>query len=146
LTILRHADASAAPPGGEDFDRPLSAKGLAAARTAARAIGAALDPPQVLRVSPALRTRQTAQVLCEVAFPVLHPDYATGLYLAALDGLLAQIAATPVSCRHLMLVGHNPGLSELYALLSRKPGFGGLAPAQWVSLELGAEAWTDVVT
>jgi phosphohistidine phosphatase len=144
LTLLRHAHAADAPAGGRDFDRPLSPAGEAAARTAARHIGATLGPPDRLRVSPAVRTRLTAQALCELAFPSLAPDYAPELYLASLDSLLEQIAITSPDCRHLMLIGHNPGLSELCALLTGEHASAALAPAQWTSLTLGDIAWAEV--
>lgn len=140
LTILRHGHAADAPPGGRDFDRPLTAAGLDAARAAARQIAASLPPVQRLRASPAQRTRQTAQALCEAGFPGLAPAFVPALYNADLATLLAEIAATPAECRHLVLVGHNPGLSELAGSLSQDPAFGGLSPAQWVSFELG-ERW-----
>jgi phosphohistidine phosphatase len=140
LTILRHGHAADAPANGRDFDRPLIAAGLIAAKAAARQMAAALPRVQRLRVSPAQRTRQTAEALCEVGFPGLAPDFVPALYNASLATLLAEVAATPEQCQHLVLVGHNPALSELAGLLSQDPAFNGLSPAQWVSFELG-ERW-----
>ena len=143
LTLVRHAHASDAPPGGEDFDRPLSDAGLAAARALPVALRT-LPPPDRLRVSPARRTMQTAQLGCLPAWPSLAPDPVDALYLASLERLLREIRGTPAECAHLVLVGHNPGLSELWSLLGGEPGFDGLAPAGWRSRDLGVAAWSAV--
>ncbi len=144
LTLLRHAHASDAPPGGEDFDRPLSTQGRTAARELGTRIGTALPSPQRLRVSSALRTRVTAELVCGAAWPSVPIDLASTLYLASLDALLKEIASTPASCGHLAIVGHNPGLSELWSLLGGEPAFGGLAPCEWRSREFDVADWSEL--
>ena len=144
LTILRHAHASDAAVGTQDFDRPLSAAGREAALALGNRFRDALESPDRLRVSPALRTRETAQRVGAAAFPALSLDLAPALYLASLGTLLKEIAATPASCRHLMIVGHNPGLSELWAVVGDEPGFPGLAPCEWRSRAFDSPDWTSI--
>jgi phosphohistidine phosphatase len=143
LTILRHAHASDAAPGSQDFERPLSVNGEAQACAAAAALSK-VSPPDRLRVSPALRTRQTAMIVRELAFPGLEAQFAPELYLASCEKLVLEVATTPSSCDHLMLVGHNPGLSELAELWSSDPDFQGLSTAEWRSLELDIEHWGEL--
>jgi phosphohistidine phosphatase len=145
LTVLRHAHASDAPLGGEDFDRPLSPAGREAARSLASVLAAELLPPDRLRVSAAARTRQTAELACVAAWPGVALDVASSLYSTSLDRLLKDIAATPDACRHLMIVGHNPGLSELWSAIGGEAAFPGLAPCQWRSRELDARSWAAVL-
>ena len=121
LTVLRHAEASSAPVGGSDFDRPLSSQGITSARSLGALLASRIEIPARLRVSPSLRTRQTAELVCGAAFPDLAGQMVELLYLASLDVLIEEIASTPETCAHVMLVGHNPGLSELWALLGQEP-------------------------
>ena len=144
LTLLRHAHASEPPPGGGDHDRPLSARGREAALQLGKRLPALLSMPDRLRVSPSIRTRQTAQLACSAAWPGLALEVADALYLATLDMLVDEIAMTPAACRHLMLVGHNPGLGDLWSLVGREAGFDGLAPGQWRSREFDVDAWPGV--
>ncbi len=144
LTLVRHAHAVTAGPGQDDFFRPLSAEGRTAALALGEDFAGHFTPPQLLRVSPALRTRQTAQLACTGAFPGLAGGFAEMLYLASLATLLKEIAATPEACEHLMLVGHNPGLSELWTLLGDESDFSSLTPAGWRSRVLPFHRWAEV--
>jgi phosphohistidine phosphatase len=144
LTVLRHAHAMDASPGVADADRPLSPQGELAARALGPLFASALSPPAQLRVSPSLRTRHTAALACGVAYPQLAMELTGVLYLADIDVLLREIATTPEDCGHLMLVGHNPGLSDLWAALGGEADFGGLAPAHWRSRQLEIDRWTAV--
>jgi phosphohistidine phosphatase len=141
LTLLRHAHAGDAPPGGQDFDRPLSARGCDQARALGLRLGATLPSPQRLRVSGALRTRMTSDLVCRAAWPSVPAEVASTLYLATLDALLKEIASTPETCSHLAIVGHNPGLSELWSRIGGEPGFGELAPCEWRSREFDVTNW-----
>jgi phosphohistidine phosphatase SixA len=102
-----------------------------------------LPPADRLRVSPSRRTLQTAALGCAGAWPALRADAGEGLYLASLERLLAEICGTPPECRHLVIVGHNPGLSELWSLLGGEPGFDGLAPADWRSRDFQS-TWPQI--
>lgn len=143
LTLVRHAHASDASSGGGDFDRPLSAQGVAAARALAGELRA-LPVPSLLRVSPAVRTMRTAEEACLAAWPDLRADPVESLYLASVDQLLREVGGTPPLCTHLVIVGHNPGLSELWTLLGGERGFEGLTPAGWRSRELELDDWSAV--
>ncbi len=122
LSLLRHGVAETHSDAG-DFERRLAPRGFEQARWAAdrlQSLGVML-PDRVLS-SPALRTRQTAETLIEgLALPPACLELISPLYLADLGTLTALIqgiatggvAADADSPRHILLVGHNPGLSEL---------------------------------
>lgn len=114
LYILRHAKAELASDHAEDHARPLSERG----RENATALGAILrrfaHQPQHVLCSNALRTRQTHELL-GLDVPVA---YSERLYLASAGELLAAIHALPESCDSVLIIGHNPGLHELVALLT----------------------------
>lgn len=114
LILLRHAHAEPARPGQPDLDRPLSPVGLGEAKAAGdwlRAQG--LLPDRVL-CSPACRTRQTLDALGDLGTHDVREEPA--IYEASAGTLIALIDAQS-DARRLLLVGHNPGLERLAALL-----------------------------
>jgi phosphohistidine phosphatase SixA len=139
LLILRHAQAEPQSPGGSDFDRPLSARG---ARDA-DAVGAWLKARDVgvdrAVTSPALRARATAErVLKALGGPTL--EFEPGIYEAT-PGDLAALAEAALGPGRTLLVGHNPGLEQLVALLTtgRSDEFRGLPTAGLAWLTLPAD-------
>ena len=120
LTLLRHAKSSWDEPGLDDYDRPLAKRG----RKAAPQMGAALAKmglrPDLVLCSGAARARATLDLVLEkLGAPVPQVVYDDALYMAAPDALLARLNRVgPGAPRHVMLVGHNPGLEELALLLA----------------------------
>ncbi|WP_426509137.1 SixA phosphatase family protein [Dactylosporangium sp. McL0621] len=109
LILLRHAKAADPDDYATDIERPLTARG----HRDAAAAGAWLEDqglkPDAVLCSTAVRTRETLEEL-GVDAPVIyeHRIY-TGPALDTLD-LLRQAGATVET---LLLVGHNPTLSDL---------------------------------
>ena len=148
LALLRHAKAVKDDPGG-DHARALSDTGRAAAAAAGERLSRSLPSNFQVFASDARRTRQTA----ELAFPShaglrLHLEPA--LYAASLGSLMTFVEQLPADVSAAVLVGHNPGLSELAFTLA---GSGdpadlerlaeGLATADAVVLDL-PEGWAGV--
>lgn len=115
LILLRHAHAEPASPGQADIDRPLSPHGLAEAEAAGRWLAAqGLLPDRVL-CSPARRTRETLESVLAItgyAEQRLEPS----IYDAT-AGTLIGLLEEQHEVDRLMLVGHNPGMERLVALL-----------------------------
>ena len=115
LILLRHAHAEPAAPGQADLDRPLSAEGLAEAESAGRWIKDNGWVPDCVLCSPSRRTRETLEaVLGEVGY--IDQRIEPSIYEATPGGLIA-LADAHRDVGRLMLVGHNPGLERLAALL-----------------------------
>lgn len=120
LLIIRHGKAEPAAPTGREWDRRLVARGEAEAGYVGNALrDAALRPTRLLH-SPLVRATQTAMIIsracgcsCERAEEL------------ALDAPLAPVLARIAAARGegvsaggvLALVGHNPRLEELAALV-----------------------------
>src|SRR5690348_655206 len=117
LHLLRHA--KAAPQGeGTDRERPLEQRGRRAAQPlAAWAAEHKLGPTLVL-CSPSTRTRQTLDIVAPAFARPPQILFEDGLYLATAAQLLARLRQVGASTEGVMLVGHNPGLHELAAMLS----------------------------
>jgi len=115
LLLLRHAKAADGP---RDALRALAERGC---RDAPR-IGRWLEqhdlvPDRVL-CSPAVRTRQTAALVlaeCGDAAPTPRPD--DRLYLPSVTTLFEVLLDLGAGARRLLVVGHNPGLSDLVEVL-----------------------------
>lgn len=125
LLLVRHAIAQdrdeAAAQGIADPQRPLTDKGAAKIRSISRALQRLLPSPGVLLYSPYLRTRQTAAILNEQwpCATIQSDTLAPGGDAEALLDLLNKHPGP------IVLVGHEPDLSELMGLLlcARQLGF-----------------------
>lgn len=151
LTLFRHAKSSWDTPDLDDRDRPLNERGL----TAAPLMGAFLREhdlkPDLVLCSTAVRTRQTLELASSGWQPEPRTKFEGALYLAEPTSLLDRVRRTASTVRHLMLVGHNPGLQILgleligtgdpasIAALSRK-----LPTAGVVVLTFEGKSWREV--
>lgn len=143
LILLRHAHAEPAMPGQADFDRPLSSLGLAEAAAAARWLRERALLPDCVLCSPARRTRETLDaVLADDAG--IDRRLEPSIYEAT-PGTLAGLLDTHVGVERLLLVGHNPGLEQLLALMhSGSSGeYRGMPPASIATLSLPMEAQVE---
>ena len=140
LILLRHAHAEPGAAGQADFDRPLSSQGLAEAEAAGRWLAdQGLVPDRVL-CSPARRTRETlVAALGELGCTDVREEAA--IYEAS-PGTLIALADTHRDARRLLLVGHNPGLEQLAALLhsGQSGDYRGMPTAAVAVLTLPTEA------
>src|ERR671926_426622 len=118
LYLLRHAKSSWDDASPRDFERPLSHRG----REAAALIGEfvkekGIDFDLVL-VSTAVRTRETIELVRERAKFHGEVRYDERIYEATVSQLLDVISEVHSDCESVLLVGHNPGIEELLALLT----------------------------
>lgn len=111
LIIVRHAKSDWVRDL-PDHHRPLNARGLFDAELMAAYLATKNLHIDHVYCSDALRTQQTLEVLARHVRPSkisLMPE----LYLAEVSALCAVIENIPASCQTAMLLGHNPGLTEL---------------------------------
>lgn len=137
LWILRHAKAEAYSDSGRDQDRPLAAAGRRASRGLNQWLKeSGLALPDAILVSPATRTRETA----ELAFKDIGAAGLTicqELWMAGTRDLARLIEEQGRSGRDsLMLIGHNPGLEDLVIQLGGHLPVHGLKPGTLVVMNL----------
>lgn len=145
VTVIRHAKAVAdLPSGGPDFDRPLSPRGTKDVYQAGLRLSSANVSFDCFLASSAIRARQTAEALADaVGFAREKIEWDEGLYLASLGFLMQHIASLADEIHHVALVGHNPGLSELWAELTHDPDpF--LPTCGIVRLDFALENWGEL--
>lgn len=115
LILWRHAEAL---PGADDMVRPLSRRGEKQAKLAAAWLADHLPENTQILVSPAQRTRQTANAL--------HRSYQVSEALAPdknVDSVLTTVD-WPNASGTVLVVGHQPTLGEI--AVSLLDGFDGL--------------------
>ncbi len=124
LVLLRHA--KSAWPDVPDHERPLAGRGRRAAPAAGRWLPESGYVPDLVICSTALRARETWQ-LAEEELGV-HPrtTFEQRAYGASATELLELARQTPSGIRTLMIVGHEPSMSDLALdLASAAPGSDG---------------------
>lgn len=114
LTILRHAKSSWSDASLSDHDRPLNGRGKRDAPVIAERIRKAGIRPSLIISSPAKRAWSTAKFVAkEISYPVEFLQREKGLYHAGLQSLLETIAQQDQGFNSILLVGHNPGLTDI---------------------------------
>jgi phosphohistidine phosphatase len=126
LWLLRHAKASAGE-GLPDRDRPLATRGRDAATRLGRHLAERGVRPDLVLCSPALRTRETLDLVAKALGAELLIDFDGELYLANERDLQKRIEQVPDAASSVLLVGHNPGLAELALRLAVRGDPGALA-------------------
>lgn len=141
LTLVRHAQAEAALPGQSDFDRVLTRRGLEDAAEMARRLKFRKQRIDCIVVSTAPRALATAEVFARtLKVPparVLHDER---LYTAGVAELL-RVAREQDQCAHLLLCGHNPGLTEFADALSAARRIDTMPTCGIVTLRFDIDAW-----
>lgn len=151
LILLRHAKSSWSDPDLDDHDRPLNARGRAAAPVIGQWMAHRRHLPDFVLSSSARRNRQTVKrlrkTLCALPEAVIDP----ALYHASPDAMRERLAQLDDSVDTALLVGHQPGLSSLVRQLSNghvRPGcnraFEHFPTAAAAVLELPIESWSEL--
>lgn len=114
LILLRHGKSSWDEALLDDFDRPLAPRGLRNVPEMGRRLARRGIVPDLVVSSTAVRALATARgVAREIGYREDRIRPAPELYLASPDEILAVIHNVPAGIQALMVVGHNPGLTEL---------------------------------
>lgn len=112
LLLLRHAKSDWGDAELPDIDRPLNARGKAAAVTMARYLRDQKLQPSVILCSTAQRTRETLARLLPHAPQEAHIELISDLYWKSEDGYGAIIRKHGHRAQTLMVIGHNPATED----------------------------------
>lgn len=136
LYLVRHAAAEPREDwGADDASRPLTAKGARGAARVGEALAAAGVEPAAIVTSPYLRCAQTARILAEALGGPTSAEEDERLEPGFGPRALAAVIAEREDEGDLMLVGHEPDMSDVIAALA-----GGAR----VDLKKGAVARIDI--
>lgn len=115
LILIRHAKSAWDDPLLADHDRPLNGRGRAAAEDLGQWLASRDYVPDTVLCSTARRTAETFRGLAPAMGDLPEPQLLPDLYQASPDAMLAILRRATGSC--VMLLGHNPGIAELAAML-----------------------------
>ena len=128
-----------------DFDRPLSRVGISeVCRQRQRFRQPDGIRPDCILCSTSLRTRQTAEHLRKlfIGTPLFLKET---LYLATAFRLMEVLRETDPIFRRVLLVGHQPGLTQLTGLLTAPENTMDFRPADCVAIKIKTD-WCDLGT
>jgi phosphohistidine phosphatase len=117
LVLLRHAK-SAWPHGVPDHERPLTGKGRRNAHATGEWFLAEGPTPDLVVCSDAVRARHTWEIVSSVLRPPPPVRLEPALYGADPDDLLAVLRRLAADVRCVVVVGHEPTLSDAISLLA----------------------------
>ncbi|UPL48688.1 SixA phosphatase family protein [Hymenobacter sublimis] len=144
LYLMRHAKSSWSFDDLTDKERPLNDRG----RDDAPAMGQALAKRNIqldlLLTSPSVRTLSTAALVAhELEYPAEKIQVVDSIYEATVPDLLNVVRQCPDSADSVLLVGHNPTITEFANILSPS-SIPDMPTAAIVCLKFNCARWTEI--
>ena len=145
LTLLRHAKSSWKDPSLADHDRPLNKRGKGDAPRMGARLMARKERPSLIVTSTAVRARATARLVADaLGYPREFLQSDRALYHADPGQILAVVAQQDDAFEHVLLVGHNPGFTDLANALVPGLRLANIPTAGVVAIALDVALWSDV--
>lgn len=118
LTLLRHGKSDRGIPVNDPIDRPLKKRG----RKDAQRMGEFFADmvPDLIVCSPAIRTRQTAELFAKGAGYTKDIKIDENMYIAGREKLFEVVHK--LQGDHVVMVCHNPGIGNLASFLDGEGG------------------------
>lgn len=137
---MRHSHAVPEGPALVDDHRYLTDKGRDVARAVAQKLKEKSVQLDAIVTSPLVRAVQTAELMAQGLSPGLGVQASSPLTPGIPPQVIAGRLATYGSA--VLVVGHEPGISMLGAVLVGRPSFPPFRPGQVSALEDGRPLWT----
>ncbi len=138
LILVRHAKSDKSDPTLNDFDRPLNPRGQCDAPAIAERLAKSGLRVDALVSSPAVRALSTAEALAKKLSLPVQTDLR--VYEAGVNELLTMVRGFDDRHGNIVLVGHNPGLSEFLRYLTDE-NYADLPTAGVAVVELPLKSW-----
>lgn len=142
ILVVRHAKSSWKEPHQDDHERPLKGRGRGDAPRVGAFLGRRGLTPRRIVSSTAVRARTTAELVAEGAGFQGEIELRPELYLGDPGAYLEAIAESSDDHALVMVVGHNPGVSDLAGRLTGEDVELVTCAVAWV--RIGIEKWTEV--
>lgn len=143
LILMRHAKSDWSVEGQRDFDRGLSSRGYRdVVKMSVRLKEAGVKPDAIVS-SSSLRTRLTAQYVCErIDFDFEEIEWRDTLYEVSMSDVLKQICEFDDKHQTIMMFGHNPTYTYLVEYLTAE-NIGNMPTSAVASISLGVDSWKE---
>ncbi len=114
IIILRHGKAEIGDFDTDDFDRHLTDRGRRNASEMGKFIYIKVNKLDLIIASDSKRTTQTAKFACDsMNYPKEKIQFDSDLYLASMRRILKIVFNLSDAINSCIIVGHNPGLTDL---------------------------------
>lgn len=143
LSFVRHAKSSWDSIYPTDFEREINQRGIEKTENLFHFLKAEGLIPEMILCSPAIRAMQTAHFLMSKLN--LSKDilvFEPLLYLGNHHDYMDAIYAFDDSINHLMVVGHNPSISDAAHILSKEVMM--MSTSELCHFEFNCDAWNEV--
>ena len=145
LYVTRHGKSSREDTSLPDIERPLSPRGERDSETMGRRLAARNVALDALVSSPAKRAVRTSQLLADAMG--LDPDLVRTderIYEATVEELSSVVRGLADHLDRVMLVGHNPGFTDLADLLANVE-VEDMPTCCVCGLSFAVDAWSEVI-
>ena len=120
IILIRHGKSELNNLNIADIDRHLIPRGISDGYKVGNFIAEKWPQPEAVLTSNACRALHTATIICrsinlDTSLITIKDD----LYLAYQEHILKVISKTPDNINTVMIVGHNPGMTELVNAFNR---------------------------
>ena len=149
ILLMRHAKSSWENEHLQDFERPLSPRGIADAPMMGKFIKRAGYTPEFVIASPAQRAKETLlHVADKTSLDHAQIAWDQDLYFGSVENYIRAIQSAPSNTETIMLVGHNPLMEHTAGWLSgsRERVSFRMPTAAIVCLESYAINWDQINT
>ena len=145
LTLLRHAKSSWTEISSTDHDRVLSERGERDAPRMGNRMAARKVRPSLIIASSAARARVTANFIAEaLKYPAEFLQVEKELYLATADKILELVCGQEDNFSDLLVIGHNPGMTDLVNQLLPAIDIKNLPTSGVVALDFNTKKWSEL--
>jgi len=145
LSIMRHGKSSWDHLGIDDIDRPLLQKGKNRTQRICKYMLDKKLIPDCVMSSPALRAIETANIVIDELKLSLHSQLCKKFYPGRVNGIIDEIAEVTKSFNHLLILGHNPALTELVNELTSDFEIDWLPTSGMVTMEFDINGWQYIL-
>jgi phosphohistidine phosphatase len=144
LILARHAKSSWENPELEDFERPLNSRGHRDAPEMANRLKRLDVKPDIILSSPAIRAVMTARIYAvTLHFPLNKINYSESVYSDGYTELFKSIRDFPDTFSQIMMVGHNPVMTDLANHLMNEE-IDNMPTAGVVGIWFNDKSWSDI--
>lgn len=143
LFLIRHGKANEFSPNQTDRERPLERAGVIETKNTLQRC-TELNEVDLILSSDASRAFETAIIAAQsINYPEIKILVKSKLYLADEYMLLDEIASLSDEYRTVVLVGHNPGLTDLANRFMLRP-VSGMPTSSIFGFSLNINTWTNI--
>ena len=145
IHIVRHGKAVQDTVDIDDYDRPLTEKGIINSISVAQKFAAQHATPDVIISSHAARALHTAHIFArENKYPAENVLVSEKIYFRGFENIIGIITSIPDNINSIMIVGHNPDLTNLAINLGAQ--INELSTSAVVTICFKTDSWSKVCT